>query len=276
MTEINFLKMDGLGNDFVIIPACNQEVKLSGEQIVALASRSNETTGGCDQLVLMEKSENADCFMRIYNADGGEVDACGNASRCVAWLIHEEEDKGKITIETKAGVIEAEIVGDKIVAVDMGEPRLEWNEIPLKNQEDTLHLSISEGELSDAVGVSMGNPHAVFFVDDIEEVDLSTLGASLEVNELFPERANINIAQIESADIIRLRVWERGVGETLACGTGACATLVAAVRRELTNRKATLKLKGGDLEIQWRDDNHVIMTGPVSLPQEESFEIETA
>jgi diaminopimelate epimerase len=202
--------------------------------------------------------------LRIRNADGGEVEACGNASRCVAQLLMRERGTSRVAIDTPAGVIVAEDAGSGRVAVDMGPARLEWQEIPLARAMDTLHLDLTLGPLSDPVAVNVGNPHAVFFVPEAEAIDLKTLGPPLERHALFPERCNIEAATVLSPTRIRMRVWERGVGITRACGTGACATLVAAARRGLTGRKADVILDGGTLEIEWLPNGHVRMTGPVT------------
>ncbi len=264
MSGTPFIKMHGLGNDFVVIDARAKALRLSAEDVRAIANR--HTGIGCDQLIEIETphAKEADAFMRIWNADGGEVAACGNASRCVASLLMGETKRASIVLETRAGLLAAEAREQGRIAVDMGVPRLGWQEIPLARAMDTLHLDLVRGPLRDAVGVSMGNPHAVFFVADVEAVDLATLGPTLERDPLFPERANIGIAQMLDRTRIRLRVWERGVGLTLACGTGACAALVAAVRRGLAERRATLMLDGGPLEIEWRADDHVMMAGPVA------------
>lgn len=256
--------MDGTGNDFVIFDAREKKLELNAAQVKHIADRGNKITGGCDQVIIVESSKSADCFMRIYNADGGEVESCGNASRCVAWILMEEKQKDVVAIDTAGGIVHARRVGRRRVCVDMGTPRLEWRSIPLAREEDTLHLPLKSGALSDPVGVNMGNPHAVFFVPDVERIDLQTHGPMLERHALFPERANIGVAQIISADKIKLRVFERGAGETLACGTGACAALVAASRRGLTGREATIQLKGGELQVEWNTGGHVLMTGDVS------------
>jgi diaminopimelate epimerase len=264
MSDIPFIKMHGLGNDFVVIDARARPLALSADDVRAIANR--RTGIGCDQLIEIERphAKGADAFMRIRNADGGEVAACGNASRCVASLLMGETHRDKIVLETKAGLLAAEAKDAGRIAVDLGAPRLDWQEIPLARAMDTLHLDLARGPLRDPVGVSMGNPHAVFFVADTEAVDLATLGPALEHDPLFPERANIGVAQVLDRSRIRLRVWERGAGLTLACGTGACAALVAAVRRGLCERRATLILDGGSLEIEWRADGHVMMAGPVA------------
>lgn len=259
-----FIKMHGLGNDFVVIDARAQPLALNDAQARAIADR--KTGVGCDQFILIEPAKNGstDATMRIRNADGGEVEACGNASRCVAQLLMREQQKNRVAVDTAAGVIVAEDAGEGRVAVDLGPARLEWRDIPLARAMDTLHLDLALGPLSDPVAVNVGNPHAVFFVPDAEAIDLKTLGPQLERHALFPERCNIEAATVLSRNRIRMRVWERGVGITRACGTGACATLVAAVRRGLTAAKAEVVLDGGPLEIEWLPDKHVRMTGPVA------------
>jgi diaminopimelate epimerase len=259
-----FIKMHGLGNDFVVIDARVEPLTLSDAQARAVADR--KTGVGCDQFIVIEPPKNGatDATLRIRNADGGEVEACGNASRCVAQLLMRERGTSRVAIDTPAGVIVAEDAGSGRVAVDMGPARLEWQEIPLARAMDTLHLDLTLGPLSDPVAVNVGNPHAVFFMPEAEAIDLKTLGPSLERHALFPERCNIEAATVLSPTRIRMRVWERGVGITRACGTGACATLVAAARRGLTGRTADVILDGGTLEIEWLPNGHVRMTGPVA------------
>ena len=265
MRGIPFLKLHGLGNDFVVLDGRAIPIALDARQAAAIAAR--HTGIGCDQLIVIEKprDEAASAFLRIRNADGGEVAACGNAARCIGDLLMREAGSDRVTLETAAGLVEARAAGKNRVAVDMGKPRLTWREIPLARDCDTLHLPLALGPLKDPVATSMGNPHATFFVADIAAVDIATLGPRLEHDPLFPERANIGVAQILSPDTIRLRVWERGAGLTPACGTGACAALVAAQRRGLTGRKAEILADGGALAIEWRDDDHVLMTGPVAV-----------
>jgi diaminopimelate epimerase len=265
-----FIKMHGLGNDFVVFDARSHDFQATPAQIRAISDR--RTGVGCDQLIVIAAASGplSDCTMRIYNADGSEVGACGNASRCVAWLLMRETGRDKVVIQTKAGLLDAESRGGMLVAVDMGRARLDWRDIPCAEPVDTLHMGVGFGGLADPVGVNMGNPHAVFFVDDAEAVDLAAAGPVLEHYTLFPERANIEVAQVLSpldapVGRIRMRVWERGSGITMACGTGACATLVAAARRGLTARHADIVLDGGTLTIEWLKDDHVLMTGPVAL-----------
>jgi diaminopimelate epimerase len=265
MRGIPFLKLHGLGNDFVVLDGRETPIALDARQAAAIAAR--HTGIGCDQLIVIEKpcDKAAAAFLRIRNADGGEVAACGNAARCIGDLLMREAGSDRVMLETVAGLVEARAAGKNRVAVDMGKPRLTWREIPLARDCDTLHLPLALGPLKDPVATSMGNPHATFFVADIAAVDIATLGPRLEHDPLFPERANIGVAQILSPDTIRLRVWERGAGLTPACGTGACAALVAAQRRGLTGRKAEILADGGALAIEWRDDDHVLMTGPVAV-----------
>lgn len=258
-----FLKMNGLGNDFVVVEARREPFRPDGAQARAIADRASGV--GCDQLIVIEPSAKADAFMRIWNADGGEVDACGNATRCVAWRLMEESGRDEVLIETGAGFLKATRAGESGISVDMGEPGLAWDEIPLSRPMDTVTLDYSAGVLAGPGAVSMGNPHAVFFVDDVASVDVRAIGAAVEHDPLFPQAVNVGFAQVNGLNRIRLRVWERGAGLTQACGTGACAALVAAHRKGLTGRRAILELDGGELEIEWRDDNHVIMTGPVTI-----------
>lgn len=267
-TGLPFLKMHGLGNDFVVLDARAHAFVLTAKTVRAIADR--RTGIGCDQVVMIEpaRSNLSDAWMSLWNADGSETSACGNATRCVAWLLMQTDRIDRVVIETKAGLLDAESRGGRMVAVDMGPARLDWRELPLAKAVDTLNLGIGLGALQNPVGVSMGNPHAVFFVDDVAAIDLAALGPVLEHHDIFPERANIEAAQVLAPDRIRMRVWERGTGITSACGTGACATLVAAARRGLTGRKADVVVDGGVLTIEWLPDDHVLMTGPVALVAE--------
>jgi diaminopimelate epimerase len=264
MRGIPFTKMHGLGNDFVVFDARERALTLDGDTARAIADRHRGV--GCDQILLIEKpkSARADAFMRIRNADGGEAEACGNGARCVADILMRETNRDRVAIETVAGILDATRAGPQRVAVDMGEPRFGWRDIPLARDCDTLHVTLTLGALTDPVCTSMGNPHATFFVADAEAIDLATLGPVLEHDPIFPARANIGAAQVLSRTRLRLRVWERGDGLTLACGSGACAALVAASRRGLTERRAEVMADGGTLTIDWRADNHVVMTGAVA------------
>jgi diaminopimelate epimerase len=260
-----FVKMHGCGNDFVVFDERSGALGLTRARAAAIADR--RTGVGCDQFITIEPApsgSNADAFMRIRNPDGEEAGACGNATRCVVDLLARETGRRIQVIRTVAGNLPSEALPDGRVRVDMGPARLEWSDIPLARPMDTLHLDLAAGPLADPAAASMGNPHATFFVDDAARVPVAELGPALEHDALFPERANIGFAQILAPDRIRLRVWERGAGLTLACGSGACAALVNAHRRGLTARRATVVVDGGELEIEWRADGNVLMTGPVA------------
>jgi len=260
-----FLKMNGAGNDFVVVEARSLPFAPDEALVRAIAARAGPS--GCDQLIAIEPSKKADAFMRIWNSDGGQVDACGNATRCVGWLLLEQNQADTVSIETNAGLIAVQRATPGQVRVDMGEPMLDWWKIPLAEPTDTASLAIeAEPNLAMPGAVSMGNPHMVFFVADVEALPIEEIGPPLEFHPLYPERANVGFAEIKSKDRMRLRVWERGAGLTKACGTGACAAVVAAARRGLTGRKVTVEMDGGELVIEWREsDNHVLMTGPVAF-----------
>jgi diaminopimelate epimerase len=260
-----FLKMHGCGNDFVVLDERAGPLGLTPTRAAAIADR--RTGVGCDQLIAIEpapENSNADAFMRIRNPDGAEAGACGNATRCVVDLLARETGRRVQIIRTAAGNLPAEALPDGRVCVDMGAARLYWPDIPLARPMDTLHLGLTAGPFADPAAAGMGNPHATFFVDDLASAPVAEFGAGLEHDPLFPERANIGFAQILAPDRIRLRVWERGAGLTRACGSGACAALVNAHRRGLVARRATVAVDGGELEIAWREDGHVLMTGPVA------------
>ena len=265
MAGIDFIKMHGLGNDVVVIDGRVRPVALGPAAARAIADR--RTGVGCDQIIVVEPPRNgtADASLRILNADGGEVEACGNGTRCVALLLMREKRTDRVAIETAAGQLQAAAAGGGLVVVDMGPARLDWRDIPLAGPADTLRLDLALGPLRDPVAVNVGNPHAVFFVPDAEAIDLAALGPQLERHPMFPERANIEVATVLSPTRIRMRVWERGAGITRACGSGACATVVAAARRGLAERKVEVALDGGTLAIEWRADGHVAMTGPAAI-----------
>jgi diaminopimelate epimerase len=256
--------MHGAGNDFVVLDGRTRKLAVSPAKAKFLADRRLGV--GCDQIIIIETDADdapAHAFMRILNADGSESGTCGNATRCVASLLAEETGERTITIRTIAGLLSSEILGPALVEVDMGEPGLQWDQIPLAQPADTLHLKIAMGPVEDPAACSMGNPHATFFVDDLTHLPIAVIGPALERNKNFPERANIGFALIESPDRIRLRVWERGSGLTLACGSGACAALVNAHRRGLARNQAAVVMDGGELRITWREsDGHVLMRGP--------------
>jgi diaminopimelate epimerase len=261
-----FLKMHGLGNDFVVFDGRKSGIPL--EPALARAVADRRLGIGCDQVIVIEPSKNgAEIAMRILNADGSEVEACGNATRCVARLLMEEKDVSSVVIDTTGGPLLCTDAGLGLVTVDIGAPRLDWKDIPIAHAVDTNGFDITvDGKTFKASAANVGNPHCVLFVDDAETVALAELGPKLEHHPLFPARANIEFVSSIAPDHLRMRVWERGVGITRACGTGACATAVAAHRRGLSGRHVDIVLDGGELNIQWRaSDDHILMTGPSSL-----------
>ncbi len=226
---------------------------------------------GCDQVIVMEPSQKADVFMRIFNADGSEVGACGNATRCIALIAAEELGRSEVSVETSAGLLKANVDGAERITIDMGKPRFAWEEIPLAEPfEDTTGIELQIGPIDAPVlhtpsVVNVGNPHAIFWVDDVNAHDLGRFGPLLENHPIFPERANISLAQVTSRNGLRLRTWERGAGLTKACGTAACAAAVAAARKGLTDRQVTVELPGGVLFIDWTNDDRILMCGPAEL-----------
>ncbi len=261
-----FLKMHGLGNDFTVFDARKQDLAFTAAAAKAVADRRFGI--GCDQLIVIEHpSGDGDIFMRIYNADGGEVESCGNATRCVARLLMDEKGTSRIRIDTRGGSLDCNDAGDGAVTVDMGEPHLSWDEIPLARPTDTNMFSLNvDGTEHIASAVSVGNPHCVLFVEDAERADVARIGARIETHPMFPQRTNVEFATPMSRSRLRMRVWERGAGITIACGTGACASAVAAHRRGLAGRAVDVILDGGQLAIEWREsDGHVLMTGPSTL-----------
>ncbi len=267
-------KMNGLGNDFAVLDTRPRALPLSVGQARAIADR--ETGVGCDQVIAIEPSPaGADAFMRIWNHDGGEVEACGNAMRCVASVLAQELGRPNVSIQTSADMLSAVVNPDGTVTVDMGVPRFRWDQIPLSEEfHDTRTIELQVGPIDDPVlhspsAVNVGNPHCIFWVDDLDAHALDRIGPVLERHPLFPERANISLAQVTAPDAITIRVWERGVGLTRACGTAACAVAVAAVRKGLADRKTTVTLPGGPLQMEWREaDDHILMTGPSELEYE--------
>ncbi|WP_443972017.1 diaminopimelate epimerase [Sphingobium sp. CR28] len=255
-----FSKMQGLGNDFVVIDTREAPLTMTAPLARALADR--KTGVGCDQVILIGNSTQANVSMRIFNADGSEVEACGNATRCVPLFVGRD-----VTVETQAGILSARMGGtdaDLSVSVDMGVPRFEWEAIPLAYAMDTLMMPASWENLPPPAAVNVGNPHVIFFVDDLAAFPLDRLGPIIETDPLFPARVNVNFAQVTGPASLRLIVWERGAGFTRACGTGACATAVAALRRKLASSPVTVSLPGGDLVIDWTPGGTIQMTGPAA------------
>lgn len=273
--------MNGLGNDFVVLDGREHKVILGPEDAQRLGDRKGALGLGCDQVIVMEPSQKADVFMRIFNADGSEVSACGNATRCVALIAAEETGRAQVSIETRAGLLKADVQDPDNITIDMGKPRFQWDEIPLAEPfHDTTGIELQIGPVDAPVlhtpsVVNVGNPHAIFWVGDVNAHDLGRFGPLLENHPIFPERANISLAQITSRGSLKLRVWERGAGLTRACGTAACAAAVAAARKDLTDRKVNVELPGGTLVIEWGPDDHILMTGPAELEFEGALAADT-
>ncbi len=272
--QVPFLKMHGLGNDFVVLDARSEPLLDARARPLALPADVIRWVGdrhrgvGFDQLITIEPAQDADVFFRFHNSDGTEAGACGNGTRCAASLLLAETGRQSISIRTIAGLLAAERLPDGpagiTVRVDMGAPRLGWQDVPLARQMDTLHVPMQAEGVNDAACCSMGNPHANFFVAELEALDVFRIGPLLEHDPLLPERANIGFVQVLARDHLKLVVWERGAGFTLACGSGACAALVNARRRGLVDSRCTVTLPGGDLIIEQREDGHVLMSGPVA------------
>jgi diaminopimelate epimerase len=268
-----FLKMNGLGNEIVVLDLRAAPASVSAEEARAIGAAPGLHY---DQMMVMHAPRTAgtDSFVKIFNIDGSLAGACGNGTRCVAYALLRDTDRRSLTIETAAGLLACTRTGDRDFSVDMGRPRFGWRDIPLAREQDTLSLDLRlphvarQGDDLGPVAVSMGNPHAIFFVAHAGAYDITAVGPQFEHDPLFPERANISLAEIRARDHIKLDVWERGTGRTLACGTAACASLVAAVRRGLTDRRAHVTLPGGNLAVEWRADDHVIMAGPTELEHE--------
>jgi diaminopimelate epimerase len=267
-SPLHFRKMNGLGNDFVVFDARKRSLAMDEAKARAIADR--KTGIGCDQLIVLEPSAKADVTMRIWNNEGGEVESCGNATRCIADILFDEKKASRATIDTKGGFLVAEKGGDRLVTVDMGAPRFDWQDIPLSEKfHDTRYIDLAVGPVDAPLidrpsVVNVGNPHCIFWVKDLDVVDLAKVGPMLENHPLFPRRANITLARIDARDRVVIKVWERGAGLTKACGTAACAVMAAGYRLKRLDAKATITLPGGDLFMAIREsDGHVIMTGPV-------------
>lgn len=262
-----FRKMHGLGNDFVVLDARTRTLDLSEAQVRSISDR--HTGVGCDQFIIIRSPNDpaADAFMEIRNADGAEVEACGNATRCVAKLLIAQTGREQVTIETIAGLLQG-ARAEQGFSVDMGLAHTDWQRIPLARETDTLSVPLGRDDVPAPVATNIGNPHATFFVNDAEAIALADLGPGLEHHPIFPARANIGFASLTAPDTLRLRVWERGVGITRACGSAACAAVVASVRRGLTGRKIRVDMDGGQLFMEWLANDHVLMTGPATLVYE--------
>lgn len=268
--DIPFMKMQGLGNDFIFLDQRSSTFDLSEDHIRRLCNR--RVGIGCDQLIILQspKSPTADVYMSIYNTDGSKAGACGNATRCLGFFLCHELSKNKCTIETVSGLLQTHLLSPDRVQVDMGKPNFQWSSIPLSQEMDVLNLPISCGVLSSPVGLSMGNPHMVFFVKDVMGLDIHSLGAELTHHPFYPEGANVQFVEIIDRKTIRVRVYERGAGVTLSSGTGASASVVAGVKRNLIDKDVTVRLDGGNLDISYEDT--VLMSGPVGFSYQGHFD----
>ena len=264
--DIKAFKMDGLGNDFVIIDNRQKVTNLTKEQIIKICNRNFL---GCDQLILIEKDKSADAFLKFYNSDGGESGACGNGTRCVADLISKELNNKSVVLKTLSGNLKSEILGNNIVTTEIGKAKTKWNEIPLSEKLNTKNLNIkindeNDKEYSGGTVVNVGNPHIIFFVNKIDNFDIKKIGPSIENHKIFPERCNVTIAQVVDENLIKVKVWERGAGLTKACGTAACATAFAGKLNNLTKNTTDIEFENGKLTISIDDKNSIHMRGPVS------------
>jgi diaminopimelate epimerase len=258
-----FIKMHGLGNDFVVLDSTKNQYNINKASIQLISNRRFGV--GCDQVIEMKHSDKEDIYMKIYNADGTEAEACGNAARCIAGLLFASSPKKAVSIETIAGVLKAESEENGLIKVDMGKPKFFWKDIPLSM--NISEINFEELTLKNGLAINIGNPHIVFFVKDLDAVDINRIGPLIENNSLFPEKVNVEICQLENRKKIKVLVWERGAGNTLACGSGACAALVAAYKNSLSEPQAEIVLDGGSLNITWNigSDEHVIMSGPIAV-----------
>ena len=266
MNNLEAYKMDGLGNDFIIFDNREKPIFLSKDQIIKISSRSNI---GCDQVIFIDKDENNNAFLKFYNSDGGEIAACGNGSRCVAYLLMKENKNKKISLKTKVGILKAELNSENLVSINMGQPNFEWNKIPLLKQMNNKNLEIkissNDGEeIKGGFSLSVGNPHVIFFVKDFNQFNLKEIGPKIENHSYFPEKCNVTLASIKNKKHVKVKVWERGAGLTKACGTAACATAVSGAVLKLNERCVDIEFSEGILNIDWKKDNNIYMTGEVS------------
>ena len=266
MNKFEAYKMDGLGNDFIIFDNRKKSFSLSKDQIIKISDRKNV---GCDQVIFIEKDNTNDAFLKFYNSDGGETTACGNGSRCVAYLLMEENNKKNITLKTKTGILHSNLFDERTVRINMGKPNFEWDKIPLAKKIDykNLNIKISSKDGKEIAGgfcLNVGNPHVVFFVENVENFNLKEIGPKIENHNYFPQKCNVTIANVKNTKHIKVKVWERGAGLTKACGTAACATGVASATLKLTDKETNIEFQEGSLNINWHKDNNIYMTGKVS------------
>ena len=275
MNNLVAYKMDGLGNDFIILDKRKKSISLTKEQIIKIADRNNI---GCDQVIFIDKDENSDAFLKFYNSDGGEISACGNGSRCVAYFLMKENNSKKISLKTKVGILQAELNNKNLVSINMGQPNFEWNKIPLLKEMDNKNLqikinSIDGKEITGGFSLSIGNPHIISFVEDFNQFNLKEIGPKIENHSYFPEKCNVTLANIKNRKHVKIKVWERGAGLTNACGTAACAATVSGAVLKLNERCVDIEFSEGILNIDWKKDNNIYMTGKVSKVKKISVNI---
>jgi len=266
MNNLEAYKMDGLGNDFIIFDRRKKSISLTKNQIIEISDRNNI---GCDQVIFIDKDEKNNAFLKFYNSDGGEISACGNGSRCIAYLLMKENNKNKISLKTKGGILLAELSDNNLVTINMGQPNFEWDKIPLSKKMDNRNLKIKINntngeEIIGGFSLNIGNPHVVFFIEKLNQFNLEEIGPKIENHNYFPEKCNVTLASIENKKKIKVKVWERGAGITKACGTAACATAVSGAVLKMNERCADIEFPEGLLNIDWKKDNNVYMTGKVS------------
>jgi len=266
MNKLDAYKMDGLGNDFIIFDKRKKSISLTENQIIKISSRSNI---GCDQVIFINKDETSDAYLTFYNSDGGKISACGNGSRCVAYFLMKENNNKKISLRTKVGILQAELNDKNLVSINMGQPNFEWNKIPLLKKMDNQNLeikinSIDGKEVIGGFSLSIGNPHVIFFVEDFSQFNLREIGPKVENHSYFPEKCNVTLANIKNRKHVKIKVWERGAGLTKACGTAACAAAVSGAVLKLNERCIDIEFPEGLLNIDWKKNNNVYMTGMVS------------
>jgi len=266
MNNLEAYKMDGLGNDFIIFDKRKKSISLTKDQIIKISDRNNI---GCDQVIFIDKDERNDAFLTFYNSDGEETSACGNGSRCVAYFLMNEKNNKKISLKTKSGILQAELNDKKLVCINMKQPIFDWKKIPLVKEMDNQNLKVEitdvDGkELVGGFSLSVGNPHIIFFVKNINKFNLEDIGPKIENHIYFPQKCNVTLASIKNRELIKVKVWERGAGLTKACGTAACATAVAGACLKLSEKNINIEFSEGLLNINWKKDNNIYMTGKVS------------
>ena len=266
MNNLEAYKMDGLGNDFIIFDKRERYISLTKDQIVKISDRNNF---GCDQVIFINKDKTSNAFLKFYNSDGGEISACGNGSRCVAYLLMKENNNKEISLRTRSGILQAKLNEKNLVSINMGQPNFEWNKIPLLKKMDNKNLQIKISstngrEIKGGFSLSIGNPHVIFFVEDFNQFNLKEIGPKIENHSYFPEKCNVTLASIKNKKHVKVKVWERGVGLTKACGTAACATAVSGSVLKLNERCVDIEFPEGSLNVDWKEDNNIYMTGKVS------------